>query len=87
MNCLVEKLTTTPNPDLEQQIEQERLEIDAAPKVPIREFMPRDSGSAGRCGWCGQMSANLVGVHDYGANGKVINERYKGVECCGGRHA
>lgn len=67
--------------ELEQQIERERKEIEDAPKIPVAQLRPRDSGTAGRCHWCGRFSQNLVLV-------EVVNgqERYKGVECCGGRH-
>lgn len=74
--------TTTPNPktELEAQIERERLEIENAPKIPIATFQPKETGTAGRCGWCGRPAKHLVLV-------EVIDgaERFKG-ECCGQRH-
>ena len=61
--------------ELEKQIETERLEIENAPKVPVK------TGIIGRCHWCGRISGNLVYVET------VHNvQRFKGVDCCGLRH-
>jgi hypothetical protein len=65
------------DPILESQIANERSEIENAPKVPLRQYQPT-SGLAGRCHWCGRISSDLV---------LVEGERYKGRDCCGGRHA
>jgi len=83
--------------ELEKQVEQERKELEAAPKVPIAAFHPwaghasRQSGhgESGRCGWCGQFTDDLVvaeaAIAD--AHGNVLRPaRYKGVKCCGARH-
>lgn len=73
--------------ELEKQIERERQEIENAPKIPIQELMPKGTGIAGRCGVCGQFNRNLVPCHDIGPNGKILVERYKGLECgCGRRN-
>jgi hypothetical protein len=61
--------------DLEAQIAAEKKAIDEAPVVPIK------SGLIGRCSWCGRVSENLVYVDT--VHGQ---ERYKGRDCCGGRH-
>lgn len=66
--------------DLAAQIAAEQKQIENAPKVPVR------FGTNGRCGWCGRLADDLVPVHDYGPTGKIINERYKGIKCCGARH-
>ena len=71
--------------ELEKQIERERLEIENAPKIPISQFTPKETGTSGRCGWCGRVAAHLVEADRIGKGNNVII-RYKGTECCGGRH-
>jgi len=44
-------MTSTPKTALEMQIEQEKKELDAVPKVPISHFF----GSHARCHVCGQL--------------------------------
>ena len=61
----------------EQQIAREKVELEAAPKIPIQDYQPRTLGQQGRCGWCGQFAEDLV---------EAELGRYKGVKCCGGRH-
>lgn len=70
-------------PSIDDQIKLEQMELASAPKVPIEQYQ---SGQAQRCGFCGRAAKNLVPVHDLGPNGSIVNERYKGVECCGERH-
>jgi hypothetical protein len=77
--------------DLEAQITVEQKQILEAQQVPVSSMQPLNSGMAGRCHWCGRISNNLVPVYDYGpltpqGTAPIINERYKGLECCGGRH-
>jgi hypothetical protein len=63
--------------DLDEQVEQERKVLEQAPKQAVSNFQPQSLGQQGRCGWCGRWSQDLV---------QVEPGRYKGVECCGGRH-
>jgi len=83
--------------ELEKRVEQERKELEAAPKVPIAAFHPRPGhasrrsghGESGRCGWCGQFTDDLVVAEGAIADphGNVLRPaRYKGVKCCGARH-
>lgn len=55
-------------------IERERLDILAAPGIPIV------TGQVGRCSWCGRIGDVVLVDTMHGV------ERYKGVNCCGGRH-
>jgi hypothetical protein len=82
---------------LERQVEQERKELEAAPKVSVAAFQPAAMGTAsrgglgesGRCGWCGQFTDDLVIAEAAIADphGNVLRPaRYKGVKCCGQRH-
>lgn len=72
--------TTKPTTELEAQIELERLELENAPKIPIAQFQPKETGTAGRCGWCGRIALHLVFVETVDGV-----DRFKG-ECCGQRH-
>jgi hypothetical protein len=69
---------------IEAQVKAEQAELDAAKAqaVPVVQLQPKGSGSKGRCNWCGRFSENLVVC-------EVVNgvERWKGIECCGARHA
>lgn len=65
--------------ELDKQIAAEAKEIQEAPKMPLQQ--PRTTGMSGRCGWCGKFSDDLVLVEVFHGV-----ERYKGTECCGGRH-
>lgn len=69
--------------ELNAQIEQERKELEGAVKIPVSQFQPRAHGESGRCGWCGRWSDDLVIAEMHPLTGHV---RYKGVQCCGGRH-
>lgn len=71
--------------DLEAQIERERKELESAPKIPIAQFQPKETGTTGRCGWCGQVSDHLVEAERITVGNQAII-RYKGRDCCGGRH-
>lgn len=66
---------------LEAAVAFERKAIDKAPKVPLVKYQPMSSGMAGRCNWCGRVSADLVLVDVF--HGAA---RYKGKDCCGQRH-
>lgn len=78
-------INSTASEDLQKQVEREKADLENAPKVQIKQ--PTSLGTAGRCHWCGRISQNLVPVHDYNHAGtEIVNERYKGAECCGGRH-
>lgn len=70
---------------LDQQIAREAQELADAPKIPVSELSACHGGTAGRCGKCGRLSQALVPAHDY-LSGQLVNERYVGAECCGGRH-
>ncbi len=76
--------------ELEKQVEQERKELEAAPKVAVAALQPKARhGESGRCGWCGRFSDDLVMAEAALADphGNVLRPaRYKGVKCCGGRH-
>jgi hypothetical protein len=68
------------DPNLDSQIAAEKAQLDAAPKIPIKNLMP-SSGKQGRCSRCGRVSADLVYMDT--VHGQ---ERWLGRECCGGRH-
>jgi hypothetical protein len=82
--------------ELERQVEHERKELEAAPKIPVAALQPAagggrapGSGESGRCGWCGQFTDDLVIAEPAMADprGNILRPaRYKGVKCCGGRH-
>ncbi len=83
--------------ELENQVERERKELEAAPTISVEVFQPRAGttasraghGESGRCGWCGQFTDDLVVAEAAIADphGNVLRPaRYKGVKCCGGRH-
>ena len=68
---------------LDAQIAKERAELINAPKVPVSQLQKQSQarGQAGRCAWCGKFSQDVVYVDTIHGQ-----ERFKGVECCGGRH-
>jgi len=70
---------------IEAQIKREAEELANVPSIPVGHLQPQASGMAGRCGWCGRYSDNVVLVEVLGA-GRERVDRYKG-ECCGARHA
>lgn len=61
--------------ELDKKIEREAKEIADAPKI-------QPGPAVARCHWCGRMTSDPVLVES--VNGI---ERYKGRECCGGRHS
>lgn len=62
--------------ELDDQVAQEKAEIENAPKVPLSQFQPTQY--AGRCSFCGQPSMNLIYVDSMHGQ-----ERFRG-DCCGG---
>ena len=82
---------------LQKQIEQEQKTLTSTPQVPVSKFQPdpqvlerehvshwmfsASKGIVGRCSWCGRVQPNLVLVETIGGV-----DRYKGTDCCGGRH-
>ena len=63
---------------LAQQIAAEAAAIQSAPAITV------ETGTVGRCSFCGRIAQHLQPFHDYSSNGgTVLHERYKG-ECCNG---
>lgn len=56
------------------EIERERADIENAPRSPVT------TGQVARCSWCGRIGEVVLVDTMHGV------ERYKGVNCCGGRH-
>lgn len=62
--------------DLSKQVEAEAREIAEAPTVP-------SAGLMGRCHFCGALTRELLFVERVG-EGPDEQERFRGVDCCGG---